>query len=59
MAPPPQGVRIYLYALVQGPAAVATVGTWADGVVSSGELAASAPDSQSLGAFVSFGEATQ
>ena len=48
---------MYLYALLQGPGAVASVGSWAEGAVYPSQTTASTATSQSLGGYVSFGDA--
>ena len=52
-----QGVTMYLFVRVDGPAAVTSIGTWANRVVLPDVLSGSEPESQSLGGYVSFGEA--
>ena len=54
-----QGINIYLYALVQGPAALESLGTWAEFVVYPGQPFAFAAANQSLGGYLNFGEAPE
>ena len=50
---------MYLYAMIFGPGPVTAIGTWSNGVVYPDVLSGSEPTSQSLGGYVSFGEAVE
>ena len=50
---------MYLYAMIFGNGPVTAIGTWSNGVVYPDVLSGSEPTSQSLGGYVSFGEAVE